>query len=139
VAYDYYYKLGTGKIDPVFLAMQRKLIEDMDPLEFQQWAVFKVGGTVSKSKSGDMGIDGILGNGNPIQVKKSIKVGRPEIDQFETAIRRLYKREGTFIAYSFTGGARVEVNRAMRDEHIEITLLTVNEIISQDYQRSEAE
>ena len=69
-------------------------------------------GRVSIKKSGDMGIDGWLIDGRPLQVKKSKSVGRNVVDNFETAIRRANKDKGVIVAFSFTKGAHEEVARA---------------------------
>jgi hypothetical protein len=75
------------------------------PFEFENWAVIALGGIKNKVQVGDMGIDGRIfpvgsepkGFGAdelglqerwyPIQVKQKDKAGRPDIDQFETAMR----------------------------------------------------
>ena len=79
-----------------------------------------------------MGIDGftpeILG-GYPIQVKQSEGVGRNVVDNFETAIRRINKKKGYIVAYSFVKGAYEEAARAKNQDVLEITLRTIQELI----------
>jgi hypothetical protein len=80
-------------------------IRSLAPFEFQNWIIVdKFLGKASMRKSGDMGIDGysptVLG-GHPIQVKQSENVGRNVVDNFETAIRRINKKKGYIVAYSF--------------------------------------
>jgi DNA modification methylase len=98
------------------------------PFEFQNWVCEKVGGRISQRKSGDMGIDGWTLDMTPIQVKQSESIGRNPIDNFQTAIRRVNKKRGLFIAFSFGKGAYEEVARAKNDG-IEIQLITVEELL----------
>ncbi len=122
-------KLGaTPKIIgvPTTVADLRKL----GPFEFQHWIVQRVMGTQSPRKVADMGIDGysFLENA-PIQVKQSEKVGRPEIDQFETAVERAGNDKGYVVAFSFTKGAHEEVARARRENGIELVLVMVADVV----------
>ena len=89
-------------------------------------------GNISRTKSGDFGVDGItpqIMGGYPIQVKQSEEIGRNVIDNFETAIRRLNKKKGYIIAFSFGKGAREEVARVKNQEGVTIILRTVQELI----------
>lgn len=78
-----------------------------------------------------MEIDGftpeILG-GFSIQVKQSEGVSRNMVDNFETAIRRINKKKGYLVAYSFVKEAYEEVARTNQDG-LEIVLRTVQELI----------
>jgi len=76
--------------------------------EFENWAVVALGGIPNKVQVGDLGIDGriypvsaipelrvkenvemdFMDVWYPIQVKQTDKVGRPDIDAFETAMQR---------------------------------------------------
>lgn len=110
-----------------------KYLQRLAPFDFQNWVIVdKFLGKVSVRKSGDMGIDGftpeILG-GHPIQVKQSEGVGRNVVDNFETAIRRINKKKGYIVAYSFVKGAYEEAARAKNQDGCEITLRTVQELI----------
>lgn len=61
----------------------------LKPFEFQNWVIQRFVGTHSPRKSGDLGIDGYsFMVGHPIQVKRSDRVGRNVVDNFETAMRR---------------------------------------------------
>lgn len=73
-----------------------KQLRKIQPFDFQNWVIQRLGGRVSAKKVGDMGIDGVTFDSTPIQVKQSDKVGRNVVDNFETAIRRYFsgsKRE----------------------------------------------
>jgi DNA modification methylase len=102
----------------------------LDPYEFQNWVIQSLQGHHSSRKSGDKGIDGYtFFNRDPIQVKRSPRVGRPVIDSFETAIDREDKARGVIVAFSFTTGAHEEVARVRARKGLEIELLTVREIL----------
>lgn len=79
-------------------------------------------------KSGDMGIDGWLIDGRPLQIKRSENVGRNVVDNFETALRRARKKSGVIVGFSFSKGAYEEVARAKLEEGFDIELITVEEI-----------
>lgn len=100
------------------------------PFEFQNWVIQRMFGTASPRKSGDMGIDGYsFMVHDPIQVKQSERVGRNVIDNFETAISRARKDKGYIVAFSFTRGAREEVARARWESKLDISLVTVAELL----------
>ncbi len=114
-------------------AVDIKYVKKLPPFEFQNWVVTnKFFGTVSKTKSGDFGIDGLtpqVTGGYPIQVKQSEDIGRNVIDNFETAIRRMNKKKGYVVAFSFGRGAVEEVARVKNQEGIEIILRTVQDLL----------
>lgn len=102
----------------------------LKPFEFQNWVIQSLQGHHSARKSGDMGIDGYTFFGrDPIQVKRSERVGRPVVDGFETAIEREGKSQGCIVAFSFTRGAHEEIARVRREKDLRIQLLTVREIL----------
>ena len=109
-------------------------VKKLKPFEFQNWVVIdKFLGTASKTKSGDMGIDGFtpfVTGGCPIQVKQSEDIGRNVIDNFETAIRRLNKKKGYIVAFSFGKGAVEEVARVKNQEGITIILRTIKDLLN---------
>ena len=113
------------------------------PYEFQYWAINEMYGTPSPKKVGDMGIDGLsFVSHYPIQVKQSEGVGRNVVDNFETALRRYYKKEGIdymgyIVAFSFTRGAYEEVARAKK-ERIKISLVTVQDILDKKFALTQA-
>ena len=123
----------------------------LPPFEFQNWAVIALGGIPNRIKVGDYGIDGKLypieqerkkqeGKGlfgdidiyYPIQVKQKDKVGRPDIDNFETAIRRDKRNRGYFIAFGFTEDAIKEIKRLDKEEDIEIRPIAVKELLKHE-------
>jgi DNA modification methylase len=122
--------------------------------EFQNWAVIALGQLTKTSgipnirKSGDMGIDGRLypvefekkkdstkgifgdiDNYYPVQVKQMDKVGRQDIDNFETAIRRDGRNRGYFVAFDYSSHAKDEVKRLYKEGDIEIILISVKDLI----------
>lgn len=134
-------------------------LRKMPPFEFQNWAVVALGGIPNKVKVGDYGIDGrlyladvvkeqksvvykvgksetvgqhmfeTLDKWYPIQVKQVDKAGRPDIDNFETAMRRDKRLKGYFIAFGFSSDATKEIKRAGTIEGLEIVPLTVDELL----------
>lgn len=118
----------------------------MPHFEFENWAVVALGGIPNKVKVGDYGIDGrlyladiekghrgdfmeVLDRWYPIQVKQIDKVGRPDIDKFETAMRRDKRLKGYFIAFGFSQDAMHEIKRANASDGLDIVPLTVEEIL----------
>ena len=138
-----------------------KTIEELrrlPPFEFQNWAAIAIGAIPNHRKSGDMGIDGWYypveleednplkkhnnktkqtdwyeSQGIPIQVKQRAKVGRPDIDNFETAIKRDGKNRGIFIAFDYSDAALRECVRAKREEGLLIFPIRVSEIIDEKH------
>lgn len=104
-------------------------LRTLQPFEFQNWVIQKLGARVSERKIGDMGIDGFTFDLKPIQVKQSDNVGRNVVDNFETAMRRVNAKRGIIVAFSFGKGAYEEVARAKLQEGLEIELITVEELI----------
>ena len=128
----------------------------MPPFEFQNWAVVALGGIPNKVKVGDYGIDGrlyladmakekqegvqpgkqtifeALDRWYPIQVKQVDRAGRPDIDSFETAMRRDKRLKGFFIAFGFSSDATKEIQRANREDGLDIVPVTVDEILEHE-------
>ncbi len=128
------------------------------PFEFENWAVNALNTVIvnglavaNKAKVGDMGIDGriypasvekvrqpgknLFGDVDvwfPVQVKQKDKVGRPEVDQFETAMRRQGREKGFFVAFGYSSDAEREIARVLREEALEIIPLTVDEILGDE-------
>lgn len=103
-------------------------LKRLNPADFQQWIVYRIGGIPNPQTTGDMGVDGYF-QGDPVQVKRSSGVGRNVVDNFETAIRRQGKDRGTIIAFNFTPGAKGEVARAKRQEEIDIELIDIKRLL----------
>jgi site-specific DNA-methyltransferase (adenine-specific) len=120
--------------------------------EFENWAVVALGGIPNKVQVGDLGIDGriypvsaipelrvkenvemdFMDVWYPIQVKQTDKVGRPDIDAFETAMQRSKRKLGYFVGFDFTGDALFEIDRFRRTTGCEIKPLTVREILDEE-------
>ena len=99
----------------------------------QNWVFDKLHGRVNPKKVGDMGIDGYVDLDVPCQVKQSEGVGRNVVDNFETAIRRIGKKKGVIVAFSFGSGAHEEVARVKNQEFIDIKLEKVEEILKKSH------
>lgn len=125
---------GIGARDFEIIGLPKTLseIKKMQPFEFQNWVMEKLIAHPSKVRTGDMGIDGRLFDGTPIQVKQSEGVGRNVIDNFETAMKRERKKKGIIVALSFGKGAHEEVARAKNQDGIEIELKTVEDLIGEE-------
>jgi DNA modification methylase len=99
-------------------------LRKIPPFEFENWAVIALGGIKNKAQVGDMGIDGrvfpvgtapkklpgseglaFMDDWYPIQVKQKDKTGRPDIDQFETALMRENRTKGFFVSFAFSSDA----------------------------------
>ena len=129
-----------------------KTIEELrqyPAFEFQNWAVNALGGVPSKVKVRNGGIDGklypvedlrkekiegidLFGDIDryiPIQVKRTDQVGRPDIENFEVAIKRDKRNRGIFVGFSFSRDAEKEIRRAEREEGLEIEPIKVSEIL----------
>jgi DNA modification methylase len=111
-----------------------------DAFEFESWIIQQFGGVPQNRKGGDKGIDGKMGDGVPIQVKRSDNVPRDVIDKFPTASQRydksLFQKNqkarlpiGYIIAFSFNKGAVEEVARLKTEDNIIIKLIKVDEIV----------
>ncbi|MEP6821387.1 MAG: DNA methyltransferase [Chthoniobacterales bacterium] len=125
------------------------------PFEFENWAVVALGGTKNARQVADMGIDGriypvsALDNvriAEPdeleleerfyaLQVKQKDKTGRPDIDAFETAMRRAKCEKGFFVSFDYSSDALREIDRFFREEHRIIVPLTVREILNEEIAR----
>ncbi len=101
--------------------------------EFQNWAVDAIQGRHSPRKVADMGIDGFtFMEHHPIQVKQMNSVGRPVVDNFVGVLERQHDRRGVIIAFDFTKGAIAEVARLLREDKIEIELITCKQLIEEE-------
>jgi DNA modification methylase len=125
--------------------------------EFENWAVVALGGIPNKVQVGDLGIDGriypvsampesrvkenvemdFMDVWYPIQVKQTDKVGRPDIDAFETAMQRAKRELGYFVGFEFSHDALFEIDRFRRQSGCEIKPLTVREILDEEIGRQD--
>lgn len=69
----------------------------------------------------------------PIQVKHKDKAGRPDIDAFETAMRRAAGTKGFFVSFDYSEDAEREVTRFWKEEQRTIILLTVKELLDGNF------
>jgi len=123
--------IGVDITENSIIGLPKSLLElqALPPFEFQNWVIQKLMGRLSSKKSGDMGIDGYLFDGTPVQVKQSENISRNVVDNFETALRRAKKTHGIIVAFSFGRGAYEEVARAKNEEGLLIELKEVSELI----------
>jgi hypothetical protein len=68
-----------------------------------------------------------------IQVKPKDKVGRPDIDAFETAMRRAARTNGSLVSFDYSEDAEREVTRFWKEEQRTIILLTVKELLDGNF------
>ena len=140
------WKAGRGFVvrDLPWTAEQLRKIP---PFEFENWAVIALGGLPNKTQVGDEGIDGrifppgvtpdtvgqldFMDRWYPVQVKQTDQVGRPDIDAFETAMRRAGREKGFFVGFDFSQDARQEISRFFTKEGRVIVALTVGEILDE--------
>ncbi len=125
--------------------------------EFENWAVIALGGIPNKVQVGDMGIDGRIypvgtkpaeaaAKGKkgatdhmfaddwfPIQVKQIEKVGRPDIDQFEAVMDRENRQRGFYVSFGYSHDAEQECNAFHKRTGRIIKLLTVQEILDEEF------
>ena len=124
-------------------------LRKIPPFEFENWAVIALGGIPNKAQVGDKGIDGriypvtampaktekselaFMDEWYPIQVKQKDKVGRPDIDAFETAMQRANRKTGFFVAFDYSEDALTEVDGFFRRTGLMIRALTVKDILEE--------
>ncbi len=123
-------KEGAHNVKLVGMPITEAQLKTLKPFEFQNWVIQRLNGSHAPRKSGDMGIDGYSFLEHlPIQVKQSESVGRPVVDNFETAIERVGKDKGYIVAFSFTRGASDEVARVKRAKGLGIELVKVADLL----------
>ena len=71
----------------------------------------------------------------PVQVKQKDKVGRPDIDAFETAMQRAERKKGFFVSFDYTSDAEREIGRFFKQTGNVIVPLTVKEILEEHIAR----
>jgi DNA modification methylase len=136
-----------------------KTIEELrvyPAFEFQNWAINALGGVPSRIKVRDKGIDGklypiedirkektegidLFGDIDryiPIQVKRTDQIGSPDVENFETAMKRDKRDKGIMIGFDFSRDALKEIRRAERDEGLLIEPKTVNQIVEDQLDKS---
>ncbi len=148
------WRIGRGFIVRDLPWTEEKL-RAIPPFEFENWAVIALGGVPNKTQTGDKGIDGriypvsampaatgkkaaeldFMADWYPIQVKQKDKAGRPDIDAFETAMRRADRKKGFFVAFDYTQDALNEIQSFFTREHRIVVPLTVNDILDEEIAR----
>jgi hypothetical protein len=148
------WKVGRGFVVRDLPWTEEKL-RKLPPFEFENWAVIALGGIPNKAQVGDMGIDGrvfpvsstprdasevregetaglgFMDEWYPVQVKQKDKMGRPEVDQFETAMQRAKRKKGFLVAFDYSEDATREIDAFFRRSGCVIIPLTVSEILTE--------
>ena len=106
----------------------RAQIYRLTPFKFETKMVEMLGGTPNSKQVGDGGVDGRMHDSTPIQVKKSLNVGRPVIDSFYKHVKE-GNGKGIIIAKSFSKTAYEEVNRLFNEQGLQIDLVPSDDII----------
>jgi DNA modification methylase len=124
---------GVSDVEIQNLPLSIKDLKKMGYFEFQDYVCEMIGAQKSNKKTKDMGIDGIYQSEVPVQVKQREKVGRPDIDAFQTAVRRKKKEKGCVVAFSYTRDAYEEVARVKAEEGLDIYLIEIADLMQKDY------
>jgi hypothetical protein len=74
-------------------------------------------------------------HGYAIEVKLKDKLGRLDIDAFETAMRRSKREKGFFVAFDYSNDAMRELDRYFKADHAVIIPLTVKEVLDEQIAR----
>lgn len=126
-------KIGAPPSEIHGMVDSEKVLHQLTWQEFQAWAVDAIQGRHSPKKVADMGIDGFTFMENhPIQVKQMTSVGRPVIDNFVGVLERQKDKRGIIIAFDFTKGAVGEVARILRENKMEIELITCKQLLEEE-------
>jgi hypothetical protein len=146
------WKAGRGFIVRDLPWSESKL-RNIPPFEFENWAVIALGGIKNAKQVGDMGIDGriypvsaapgpkkkmakaqlpFMDVWYPVQVKQKDKVGRPDIDSFETVMMRSERTKGFFVSFAYTSDATREIDAFFKRTGKVIIPLTVREILDEE-------
>jgi len=124
-------KIGAANFEVHGLVKSLKQLRELEPFEFQNWAINAVYGQHSPRKVSDMGIDGFtFMEHHPIQVKQIDHVGRPVIDNFAGVLQRQKEKRGMVIAFGFTSGAIDEVARLDREDKIKVELVKCSDLVA---------
>lgn len=129
-------KPGPDEVAVVGMPTSIPELHALKPFEFQNWVVReRFNGTLGP-KGGDKGIDGFTFMlHEPIQVKQSEGIGRNVVDNFASAMRRVEKKKGYIVAFSFGKGAIEEVACLRHRDGVEVVLVTVGEIVDKKFAR----
>jgi len=111
-----------------------------DAFAFESWIITQFGGISQNKKGGNKGVDGKMGDGTPVQVKRSENIGVNVIKNFSVSAKQFDKTlfetnvkskkpVGSIIAFSFGKGAIEEAAWLKTEERIIIRLVPVEEIV----------
>jgi hypothetical protein len=123
-------------------------IEKIRIIEKLLCRLIKNGFIINVAQVGDMGIDGriypvsatpkqkkgeleFMDVWYPIQVKQKDKVGRPDIDSFESAMMRNDRTKGFFVSFDYSGDAIAEIQAFFKKTGKSIIALTVKDILDE--------
>lgn len=109
--------------------VSEKSLRNRSNSDFQAWVLKKLEGRASTSMDIALGIDGFSRLGEPICIKQSDSVGLPEIDRFAVALAKSRARNGTMVAFGFSGDAIRGKVRARTNFKVDIQMMTVQELI----------
>ncbi len=116
----------------VFLKRRRpseNKLRKMSSGEFQAWIIKMLDGKAASSAEISMGIDGYSRQNEPISIKQSDNVGMLAIDNFAMALARTRARGGIIVAFSFANDAIRGKVRARTNAHVDIQLMTVQDLL----------
>ncbi len=71
----------------------------------------------------------------PMHVKQKDRTGRPDIDAFETTMRRAKCEKGFFVSFDYPSDALREIDRFFREEHRVIIPITGRDILDEEIAR----
>jgi DNA modification methylase len=133
VVKDRLVQYGATNIKEVGVPKNLDELQSMKPFEFQNYVVSFIQGVHNPKLTGESGVDGwTVIKHNPIQIKQQEHVGRPEIQKFESAIRKEKKDLGYIFAFSFSKPAYEEVARCKLEDNINIELVDVMSLMAME-------
>lgn len=129
-------RIKYKKSDIVGMKYSLEQLKELPHFEFQNWVCERIGGKVNPKKTGDLGIDGIVpiseyGSNLPIEVKQH-KISRPDVDKFETVLRRTKKKAGFMVAFDFSKGAIEEIARTKNVDKFKIIPITIEKLLEKE-------
>lgn len=98
--------------------------------EFQNWVVQKFSGKPSSVRDSRFGIDGYTYDGDPIQIKQSIDVGKSEVYKFANELSKKKSSRGIIVAFSFKEDVFKGIIGAKHHYNLEIKTITTKELIN---------
>lgn len=120
-------RISYSQRDIIGMKYNVEQLKKLKPYEFQKWCCERIGGKVNPKQTSDHGEDGwVIGKGKkyPIEVKQS-SVGRPDIQKFESVVRRSGTGRGFIIGLRFVKTAIEEISRINNIGEVRINPLTI--------------